>query len=45
MARTCTTAASGVAWALKIWAEFVRERGGEVKRDREMEWGFGCLDL
>lgn len=29
----------GVAWAMKIWAEFVKERGWEVKSNREMEWG------
>lgn len=35
----------GIKWATKIWAEFVRERGGEVKAERELEWGFGCLEL
>lgn len=27
---------------MNIWAEFVREIGGDVRRDRELEWRFRC---
>lgn len=36
---------AGVKRATKIWAEFVSNRGGEIRADRELEWGFGCLEL
>lgn len=36
---------AGIKRTVKIWAEFVRNRGGEIRADRELEWGFGCLEL
>lgn len=36
---------TGIKRTVKIWAEFVRNRGGEMRADRELEWGFGCLEL